>query len=1764
MARTRNTTAKSITDKARLLKQAEKRFNRELNAYLKKIAIYSTGSVFTNFDKLYAPSPSDVAEAIEETGSSYIATGSPLIAAYFERLLANPTRNRKKLIAAYTYFGGGKTFTRKDRVSSIAKAVSTHVREKIIPQWTAASMESGQVVLEHFDKRYRQVEEAGRFKTLAKLHPTKEQPNLRHARSKIPFNIISAVGAAPGFELLKPSMGGEALKYSAGEPITPSVLMFDEDSRRLLDIKNALFRFLKKQVKNLGSVKIEIEAWYASFNEDEARQKELDEKFTAQRKVSLKAIRLMGSSFEQDFEGFWELFFRDVLHPPEEYKTPKDILSNLYLTIYKHRPLKGGHAKHPIPKELAGKKALICMQNDDDECHKWCLLRERYPKPTNRGRCGDLKAIITASKCDPEVKVPNYEGLEFPLRVCDMAKFEEKNPEWPVCVYSYDVYDTMDTEEADEEADEESDGVVPKDLGFDCLYISRIDPTRATKLLLIDEHYYLITNMSALMSSSLTKHNGKIHFCYCCLMKFYDEKSLGDHMKFCLTRDRSKPYVHMRMPKVEHKEVYGRFGTVYHVEIDHRVIKFKHAARTMRHPVVIYYDFESLLAKNQDVRDCNGAKRDFHTVHVMSCYSIYVVSQNDAKVKSRVITYAGPAAGAEFIRVMRELSAEITKVLKASSKIEYVKNGSSIKLPDGTRKQMVRDELLKKFVWTNPETFETVIYVFEEDLPYYDSPICCLCKDLISVKTALHHIHFTDEIIGMACRNCNLQARKMTHIPAICHNSKGYDNHHIIRALIAQGELNDDLDISVIPMSREKYMTMKWCNFQFIDSFQHLLAGLDTLVRNQAEQGLEKFPHLKKIYGEKLAGVLHEHKLDYAYTYYDCFEKFSETEQPPESFFNNPGGRERATEIQKMVGLKTLKQYTEFYCEIDVIQLADVFEEYRTLALQTYGLDPALYFGASNMTWPAMLKQKDPKHVLMSLDDASHYEYCEGAMRGGLSQITHAHAKANNKYMDDFDMGKNSVYLSYEDMNNEYGKAMTYPMPVREYKWVEDISEWSMEKILEQKKSQDVGFIFEVDIYLPECEHDKVVGFPLLPEHKAVDPEQLSEKQLIYTAQGALGEAKLVKLSHEDMLQEGLKNTSKIEKLIADLHPKKNYRIHYLMLKFALQLGYKVTKFHRALQFIQEPVLKAYVEFNTEKRKNAKSEAQKDLLKNMNCSLFGKTCMNVRKQRQMEIVRKQKRFHKIVNDVRFSGGEVWNSKTMLLEREKSAINCSHPIAIGQAVLDISKLLLYKYYYKVLRPIYGNRVKVMGMDTDSLFLRIEYEDAGKPLNQRADYYADMISRKEHYDLSGMPNVLINGKQLHDDTNKKVLGKMKFESNVKTAETIKDVLPIEFCGVRSKCYSFLYANQLPAKAVCKGIPKNIKKSKLKHEMYRECVLNGARFAETFDSFMSKNHIMYTVRQTKKALNPLNDKVHMLDDGSTLPFGHKDIQAVRVKRKRDENAPERPKKVRKVLCARRFAGAAPSEPGEIEVTDEDMAFAESTIAFCRSLVIQSGVEGRESPRIQIIAGDEYVYDGTFILHKGRGEFTREDGKLVREYVDTLFEDTMADNLDGYVAIIESEQWSNPVMQEYLLIVKSLINEIALIESYEQQEIELVHKRMERWEKAAKRREKIIEENTEQAEEPCNEKRLKNKLKELDFTGTIKTSCEITGIPPPTEQFPTYSHGYLYLKKLYDTLMDREYVVSEDYEFYPIIRFACVNLADKILPMQKKMLVLSMENSE
>ena len=662
----------------------------------------------------------------------------------------------------------------------------------------------------------------------------------------------------------------------------------------------------------------------------------------------------------------------------------------------------------------------------------------------------------------------------------------------------------------------------------------------------------------------------------------------------------------------------------------------------------MYADFESFTEKFEDPKktyqDDNISYTRKYQKHVPSGFCFYIVYRGG--LYKEPVVYSGQNVVEEFCkRVEKETQEIYDKYIKKSQR-------KPLRMTHADKKR------------------------------YRETDVCHICDETIEDNKVRDHDHLTGKFRGAAHSLCNISYTEPNFVPVVFHNLSGYDSHLFVKQLgVSEG------DINCIPNNEEKYISFTknlqvdtyadengeekpiYLNNRFIDSLKFMSSGLDSLVRNLTKGvSSEHITHTKNRFKDKTYLLLR--KGVYPYDYMDKPERMEETRLPnKEEFYSILNGThisdedyEHAQKVWKAFGMKTMRDYHDLYLESDVLLLADVFENFREVCMKNYELDPAWYYTSPGLSWDAMLKKTKVK-----LDLLTDYEMLmmfEKGVRGGVSMISNRYAKANNKYMKDFDATKESSYIQYLDANNLYGWAMSEKMPYKDFEWSE---ERDLEKIFED---EDVGYVLEVDLEYPEELHDLHNDYPLAPEVMKI---------------------------------------GKVNKLTPNFNKKTKYVLHHRNLKQYLGLGMKLTEIHRVISFKQSKWLAPYITLNTQLRTEAKNDFEKDFFKLMNNSVFGKTMENIRNRVNIKLITSEEKTLKLIAKPSFDKRTIFSKNLIAVHLRKTKLFFNKPIYVGMSILDISKTLMYDFHYNYMKKKFGNRAILLMTDTDSLTYHIMVYD-----------------------------------------------------------------------------------------------------------------------------------------------------------------------------------------------------------------------------------------------------------------------------------------------------------------------------------------------------------------------------------------------------------------------------------------------------------------------
>ncbi|KAE9543664.1 hypothetical protein AGLY_002060 [Aphis glycines] len=367
-----------------------------------------------------------------------------------------------------------------------------------------------------------------------------------------------------------------------------------------------------------------------------------------------------------------------------------------------------------------------------------------------------------------------------------------------------------------------------------------------------------------------------------------------------------------------------------------------------------------------------------------------------------------------------------------------------------------------------------------------------------------------------------------------------------------------------------------------------------------------------------------------------------------------------------------------------------------------------------------------------------------------------------------------------------------------------------------------IGRVYEVDVAYPKSLHYQYNDLPFLP-------------------------------------QNSVPSGSKVRKLMVTFERKTNYVIHYRNLQQAIKNGLIVN---RVIQFNQSDWLAEYINLDTEMRKKANNDFEKDFFKLLNNAIFGKTMQSKRKEMKMELVSCERRLQKLINKCTFKHCTNYNENLNAVALENKLIKFCKPIYI-----DISKTLMYDYHYNVMKKFYRDKIELMYTNTDSLVYHIKTDD----------FYADLATNPSLFNRMDTANLPSAHPCYVTDRNK---------SPGFFSDEVDGNIITEFCALRVKSYAFeVYAGEEDEgkgkedraggeKIKAKGIRAHVVKNHMILEDHIKCLFGEAGVGAYKEnvSIRSFNHQLVKIKTKTLAYNSYDGMRVVLEDKiNTLAHGH-----------------------------------------------------------------------------------------------------------------------------------------------------------------------------------------------------------------------------------------------------------------------------------------------------
>ena len=1062
---------------------------------------------------------------------------------------------------------------------------------------------------------------------------------------------------------------------------------------------------------------------------------------------------------------------------------------DLRITKFHSAPNVRGHGAFPLPQRLAQKHAVVNVDNlGAADCFKYAILSVLHydDVPIHRQR---------KAKYQPWENELHLDGITWPMTAIQLDRFHRQNPTLMVNILQW----------VDDNVDNSVQSL--------CQPRGSLIGKRLVNVLVVDppsghghSHFVGVIFLDRLLNkhANETSHRTRAFHCERCLQPFRSKDSLEAHRPGCY-EDRRETLL---PPK-----------TLVH--------RFDNWGRTQAPPYILYADIECILVPG----DVATGHLQRHEPVAFGC--LLVPNPNiPASAQPLQLGYkvwCGP-------NCMDEAMAGLAEIVKAVDR------------------------------WNQTYVDQPIRMTQQDWVQFRSATVCYACGRAFGEGAASKvkdHCHLNGRFRGAACSDCNGKLKmKKKFLPIVFHNLRNYDMH--VLCATALGKMKD-WNLTVIPQTTERYLSLtaqipsgftqktkrqRFFSLRFIDSYQFLQSSLANLVSNLSlgklklcsslgwpqdliqAKGVFPYSWLNSI--ERLdANALPEIEA--------CFDPFSDSNVSGEDYA-------RAQSAWDALQCTTMRDYTLAYLRLDVHQLADVFEEFRSVAMKDDGLDPAHYLTAPGLSWDAAFLSTGAEVDLIS--DPTMFQFFESGIRGGMVFVNQHRIVANTPRVPEmFNPEEAFCDLLYVDANNLYGQALSMPLPQKEFRWMEQ-AELDHFDVLSYNVDGPEGCVLEVDMDYPPEVQDRTCDLPLAPERMTTHTSMLTPHMQ--------AQWRHLQELRGHKLENAYRGT---QKLMLTHFSKEKYVVHIRVLQLYVQLGLHITKIHRGVVFKQAPFFKSYIDGNSAKRQAAANDFEKDYYKLKNNSLFGKTMENIRNRMDFRLCQTEQRLTMYSSRPSFAGSIIFNENLVGVHVQKETIEMCKPLYIGQAVLDISKWVMYHLRYCRLPQIEaecGVRFRAVGGDTDSFFLAVEAEAGlhSRDMVQQAVLPA-MVSHSL-LDTSNYPHDHL----LFSNRFKARLGCIKDESG---GEAFR-----EWIFLRPKCYSLLTVGG-DAKKRAKGVRRNVVERQITHADYRHAWENEVELYANQRRIASELHQLYTLQYRKRTLSYFEDKRAWISVNKSLPYGN-----------------------------------------------------------------------------------------------------------------------------------------------------------------------------------------------------------------------------------------------------------------------------------------------------
>ena len=583
---------------------------------------------------------------------------------------------------------------------------------------------------------------------------------------------------------------------------------------------------------------------------------------------------------------------------------------NFYLNIVSYVPLKG-RSYFPLPEELRNSlKGLINLQNDDNECFRWCHVRHLNPVQKNPQRLTQKDRAVA--------KTLDYTGVTFPVTIREMGKIEKQNKiNINAYVYNKDekyVSPIRNSETAYEDT-------------LNVLLIERETEKEYKR------HYVYIKDFNRL-NYNVNKHKNKKHFCLHCLQPFYSEDHLEAHKGDCLIINGTQ---RIEMPQPGSK-----------------VFFYQHQ-KQLPVPFVVYADFEAITEK---IDSCSPPQHKSYTQayqkHKPSGFGYKVVCHYDKKYSKPAVIYRGENVIEKFIQHLFREVKDCQNIITERAKRRLVMSASDEKDFRNAKKCWICQKRYKRDEGENIPVRDHchITGKYRGSAHKTCNFRLQISAERIKIPVIFHNLkgydsHFIIEKLGDIIKEKNLKGEEPPNVNVIATNAEKYTAIYLDKHLA----FIDSYQFMAAPLA----------------NLAKNLPAEKYIYTSEAFSG-------EKLALMKAKGVYPYDYMDseakFSQTQLpkrDDFYSLLTNEEISESEYAH------AQKVWETFGIENMGQYHDLYLKSDVLLLADIFENFREINLTNSGLDPAHYVSSPGLSWDAMQKMTNVKLDLISDVDTQNF-----------------------------------------------------------------------------------------------------------------------------------------------------------------------------------------------------------------------------------------------------------------------------------------------------------------------------------------------------------------------------------------------------------------------------------------------------------------------------------------------------------------------------------------------------------------------------------------------------------------------------------------------------------------------------------------------------------------------------------------------------------------------------------------------------------------------